>query len=100
MTPQSAAPNAGVVEPTSDGEFYGWLDLHPAGFVLNVKGKKKPVLHRAECGNIRTHNNPGAMTTRESRKICGETKDALRAWTKEHGLGNGITLERCRSCSP
>ena len=86
-------------EFTNDSGYFGWVQSHPNGFVLSVRGKK-PLLHRASCTHIDRHNNPGALTERGSRKICAESKDALRRWVKENGLGSGIALEKCPTCNP
>ena len=74
--------------------------MHPGGYVLSVRKGKPPLLHKSGCGNISTHNNPNALTQRGMRKICAETKNLLRDWVRENGLGSGIVLDRCRSCSP
>jgi hypothetical protein len=87
-------------EPESDSELYGWQDMHPSGYVLSVRKGKPPLLHKSGCGHIITHNNPNALTQRGMRKICAETKNLLRDWVRENGLGSGIVLDRCRSCSP
>ena len=87
----------GIYEPDNDRDYYAWLNSHPSGYVLSLKGKKEPVLHRAECTHIDRNNN----TITKARKICSEDKWALGAWVRENGLGNGIVFKnKCPSCSP
>jgi hypothetical protein len=64
--------------------------------VLSTKGKQKPVLHRTNCSHIDRNNN----TITNARKICSEDRKALGAWVRENGLGDGIVLNKCRTCSP
>jgi hypothetical protein len=91
-----SAPITGVVEPTRDVEYYRWLQLNPSGFVLSVSGRRQPKLHNTGCGNIRTHNNPGAMTERGSRKICSLSKSALRDWLGANGYSQ--IPDKCGTC--
>jgi hypothetical protein len=86
-------------EFTNDSGYFGWVQTHPYGFVLSVRGKK-PLLHRSSCIHIDRHNNPGALTERGTRKICADSKDALRRWVKEKGLGSGMVLDKCHTCQP
>jgi hypothetical protein len=74
-----------IFEPTTDSEYFGWLNSHQHGFVLNVQGKKQPMIHRASCTHIDRHNNAGAMTERNARKLCGEERKALRTWMGANG---------------
>lgn len=85
-----------VYEPKTDPEYYGWLDMHQSGYVLNVQGKQQPMLHRADCTHIDRHNNAGAMTQRNTRKICSESREELRNWLQANGYS--IIPRKCRSC--
>jgi hypothetical protein len=93
-------PTPETFEFDDDRAYFEWLSAHPSGFVLSIRKAKGPMLHTAECPHIDRHNNPGALTERGTRKICAETKASLRAWTRSNGLGSGIWLARCPSCSP
>lgn len=92
--------NDQVSEFSDDSGYFGWLADHPYGYVLSVRGRTQPLLHRATCTHIDRHNNPGALTVRGSRKLCSETKDALREWVLSEGISMSIVLRKCRSCSP
>jgi hypothetical protein len=91
---------AAVREYPDDRGYFGWLLSHPQGYVLSVRSEKEMLVHRATCLHIDRHNNPGALTERGTRKLLGETKDDLRAWIKANGLGSGIVLPKCPTCSP
>ena len=83
-----------VFEPTNDQDYYAWLNSHPTGYVLSLKGKQEPVLHRTECNHIDRNNN----TITKARKICSEDRRALGDWVRLNGLGNGIVLKKCPTC--
>jgi hypothetical protein len=95
-SPELQSENAGIYEPMDDRDYYGWLSSHPAGYVLSLKGKREPMLHRSDCSHIDRNNN----TITKARKICSEDRRALGDWVRRNGLGNGIVLNKCRSCSP
>jgi len=90
------SPELQVYEPKTDPEYYGWLDMHQHGYLLNVQGKQQPMLHRADCPHIDRHNNAGAMTQRNSRKICSENRAELRRWLEANGYS--MISRKCRSC--
>lgn len=85
-----------VYEPDNDRDYYSWVNSHPAGYVLSLKGRKEPMLHRANCNHIDRNNN--AITA--AKKVCSEDRKALSDWVRAHGLGNGIVLNKCRDCAP
>ena len=89
-----------TVEFEDDATYFGWLNMHPMGYVLSVRPKGGPLLHRATCLHIDRHNNPGALTERGTRKICAEDKPSLRTWVRDNGLGSGTVLDKCPTCSP
>ena len=88
--------NHRIFEPIDDRNYYAWLNSHPLGYVLSLKSKKEPILHRADCTHIDRNNN----SITRARKICSDDRKALGVWVREHGLGNGIVLNKCRSCAP
>lgn len=92
--------NSPTQEFSDDRGYFGWVHSHPNGFVLSVRSRKGPLLHRATCAHIARHNNAGALTERGTRKICAEAKQSLRDWVKENGLGSGAALEKCPTCGP
>ena len=83
-----------------DASYFSWLASHPMGYVLSVRPKRGPLLHRADCLHIDRHNNPGALTERGTRKICANDKASLRVWVRANGLGSGTVLDKCPTCSP
>lgn len=89
-----------VQEFSDDPGYFGWLAAHPAGYVLSVRRRGEPLLHRATCTHVDRHNHPGALTGRGTRKLCADSKDDLRAWATESGLGPGGDWETCASCAP
>lgn len=93
--PNSDAPTH---EFADDRGYFGWVQSHPNGYVLSVRNRKPPLLHRAACTHIDRHNNAGALTERGTRKICAEAKQPLRDWVRENGLGSGVVLEKCTTC--
>lgn len=89
-----------VQEFSNDGEYFDWIHRHPDGFILSLRPRKGPLLHRSTCLHIDRHNNPGALTERGTRKICAETKEQIRAWLRSELPDVGIVLPKCPTCSP
>jgi hypothetical protein len=92
--------NDGPVELTNDADYFAWLAAHPLGYVLSLRPKKGPLLHRTSCLHIDRHNNREALTQRGTRKICAQEKSSLRTWVRENGVGSGVALDKCPTCSP
>lgn len=90
--------DTGTQEFENDRDYFRWLAAHPMGYVLSVRGREY-LLHTTACAHIDRHNNPGALTERGSRKVCADSKTVLREWVKSSGLGPGIPLPKCPSCS-
>lgn len=89
-----------VQEFSDDATYFAWLAAHPTGYLLSVRGRSEPLVHRTDCSHIDRHNNAGALTERGSRKLCATNKDDLRAWVRQEGLGPGNVLKKCPTCSP
>jgi hypothetical protein len=87
-----------VLEFSTDREYFGWLTANPGGYVLSVRTREGPLLHRANCTHIDRHNNPGALTERGTRKLCSTSRQELRSFARDNGLISGIALEKCQSC--
>jgi hypothetical protein len=89
-----------------DAGFLEWTELHPNGFVLNLRKKDQPdssyvVLHRASCKSITSlKRTPGAYTSRAYRKVCAETLHELRGVARREGRRDGSFSAICRICSP
>jgi hypothetical protein len=91
--------------PTTDDAFFRWMAAHPAGFVLNVERVPRPaymVLHQAGCLHIASFDSgePGAFTTRQYRKVCAHSVEALRLWVADHGSPSGAFSQLCSTCKP
>ena len=91
---------ADTVEPPDDAAYAWWRNAHPAGFVLAVRARKEPVLHRSGCRDVDRDRKPGALKAKGSRQICAESAQALRAWlARELPESTGL-LARCPKCGP
>ena len=86
-----------------DDGYVGWIEDHPAGFVLNVRrnpGVNYAVLHRSTCQTISKPRDAGAYTGRGYRKVVAETVDDLRRFTRSLGRADGSFSGVCRRCKP
>ena len=97
---EPADPLTAVEEFPDDASYAWWRNTHPAGYVLAVRARGGPVLHRAACAEVDRDRHPGRLTARGSRQLCAETKVALRAWSSRESAGPAGVLERCPRCSP
>lgn len=105
MTPPSGIgsddPTGDVVEFASDDAGYSWWrNTHPHGYVLAVRRRREPLLHRARCDDIDPDRHPGRMNAAGSRQLCSSSKASLRAWLKVHLPEVTGMLERCPKCGP
>ena len=97
-----------------DAGYAWWRHAHPAGYVLAVRARHAPVLHRAACADVDRDRHPGRLRASGSRQVCAESKPALRAWLAREGLSgasppeaspsgaspSGALLARCPRCAP
>ena len=80
---------------------YGWWrNAHPGGYVLAVRARKAPLLHRAPCSEVDRDVHPGRLGAAGSRQICAESKPALRAWLQREMPAESGLLARCPKCAP
>jgi hypothetical protein len=94
--------------PGDDAGYAWWRNTHPAGYVLALRARQAPVLHRATCGAVDRDRHPGRLRAAGSRQICAATKPALRAWLARElpggapgaPAGGGALLARCPTCGP
>jgi hypothetical protein len=93
-------PLTDVEELPDDAAYAWWRNSHPQGFVLAVRARKAPLLHRAGCSEVDRDEHPGRLKAAGSRQLCAETKSALRAWLGRELPGQGAVLERCPKCAP
>lgn len=87
-------------ELPDDAEYAWWLNTHPDGFVLAVRARSAPLLHRATCPEIDRDVHPGRLHAKGARQICSETKSALRAWAARELPAESGLLARCPKCGP
>jgi hypothetical protein len=90
-----------VVEfDSSDAGYAWWLNTHTDGYVLALRARRAPLLHRARCSEIDRDRHPGRLGARGSRQLCATSKSALRAWLKQELPEMTGMLERCSMCGP
>ena len=93
-----------MVEFNHDDDAYvTWLQLHPDGYVANVRRKMSPdfvVLHRASCARIAKSASPGGLTGLRYRKLCAENRRDIAAAPERCGLARGAFTAYCRVCKP
>lgn len=87
-----------------DAGYAWWRHTHPAGYVLAVRARHAPVLHRATCAAVDRDRHPGRLGAAGSRQICAESTPALRAWLAREAVPgaptSGALLARCPTCGP
>lgn len=90
----------GTAEFAGDDAAYSWWrDAHPDGFVLDVRARRAPLLHRASCPDVDRDERPGRLKAKGARQICAAMKSSLRAWAGRELPAQGM-IERCTKCSP
>jgi hypothetical protein len=116
MPPADDSWTSTVEYAGDDAGYAWWRNTHPAGFVLAVRARHAPVLHRAGCAAVDRDRHPGRLRAAGSRQICADSKPALRAWLARElppsapapdGAGDaaqpaapGAMLARCPTCGP
>ena len=98
--PEQHDPITGTAEFADDAEYGWWLNAHPDGFVLAVRTRSAPLLHRATCPEVDRDVHPGRLGARGARQICSATKSVLRTWAARELPGGGALLARCPKCAP
>lgn len=97
---ESPDPFTDAVELEDDASYSWWRDSHPEGFVLAVRARHPPVLHRAGCRDVDRDRRPGRLKAKGSRQLCAEMKSALRAWARRELPPSEQLLARCPKCAP
>lgn len=87
-------------EFTDDAEYGWWRDTHPDGYVLAVRARSAPLLHRAPCPEVDRDVHPGRLKAKGARQICSHAKSALRAWVARELPSDGRLVDRCPKCGP
>jgi hypothetical protein len=88
-----------TAEFDEDAAYAWWRNTHPQGYVLAVRARHAPVLHRARCADVDRDHRPGRLKAKGSRQICADAKTALRVWLKRE-LSDPHLIERCSKCAP
>lgn len=86
-----------------DDAYLTWIEMHPDGYVANVRRKLSPdyvVLHRAGCQRIASRSSPGGLTSYRYRKLCGTSREDIAAAPKRCGRAAGAFTARCKVCRP
>lgn len=89
-----------TVEPADDASYAWWRHAHPSGYVLAVRARQPPMLHRATCSEVDRDRHPGRLRAKGSRQICADSKPALRGWATREFPDVAAMLARCPKCSP
>lgn len=89
-----------TVELDDDAAYAWWRDTHPDGFVLAVRARKPPVLHRATCPEVDRDVHPGRLKAKGSRQVCADHKSALRSWHAREVPDHAGLIDRCTKCAP
>ena len=95
-----AAETGATAEFPDDAEYGWWRDTHPDGFILAVRTRSKPLLHKAGCPEVDRDVHPGRLRAKGARQICSDTKSALRAWVASELPADGKLVDRCPKCGP
>lgn len=92
--------SAETEELPDDAEYSWWRDTHPDGFVLAVRARSAPLLHKAGCPEVDRDVHPGRLKARGARQICSDAKSALRAWVARELPDESGLVGRCPKCGP
>ena len=76
-----------------DSTFAFWLDHHPNGYVVNVRGGEQPMLHITRCSHLYPADPKYGRSTKVP-KACDTDRQTLEAWAQKQGL----TLVLCPDC--
>jgi hypothetical protein len=82
-----------------DAAYSWWRNTHPDGFVLAVRARHPPLLHRATCPEVDRDRHPGRLRAKGARQICSDAKSALRSWLGREVPGGSVVVERCIKCA-
>jgi hypothetical protein len=97
---ESGDPDIEAEEFSDDASYAWWRNSHPDGYVLALRARHPPVLHRASCRDVDRDRRPGRLKAKGSRQICADRKATLREWmSREFPLVTQL-LARCPKCSP
>ena len=81
-----------------DAAYAWWLTTNPGGYVLAVRARQAPILHRARCQEVDRDRHAGRLHAAGSRQICALTTGAIRGWVKREMPELTGPLARCQKC--
>ena len=87
-----------TAEFPDDASYGWWRNSHPAGFILAVRARQAPILHRARCPEVDRDRHAGRLHAAGSRQICALTAGAIRGWVKRELPEVTGMLARCPKC--
>ena len=96
----SGDPFTETAEFDDDASYAWWRDSHPDGFILALRARHPPLLHRASCLDVDRDHRPGRLKAKGSRQVCADMKSALRAWLAREVPDQTQLLARCPKCAP
>lgn len=91
---------ADTLETEDDATYSWWRDTHPDGFVLAVRARHAPILHRSGCSEVDRDRHSKRLKAKGARQICAETKSALRSWHGREVPEHAGLIDRCTKCGP
>ena len=97
---EPADPFTDTDEFGDDAAYGWWRNTHASGYVLAVRARHPPLLHRASCREVDRDRHPGRLKASGARQICADTKPALRAWLAREAPESATLLARCPKCAP
>jgi hypothetical protein len=83
-----------------DAAYSWWRNTHQDGYILSMRRRGAPLLHRARCPDLDPDRHPGRLNAAGSRQICSASKESLRAWLKAEIPEMTGMLGRCPKCGP
>lgn len=91
-------PLTDIAEFPDDAAYAWWRTTNPAAYILAVRARKPPMLHRARCREVDRDEHPGRLHAAGSRQVCALTAAALRAWARRELPETTGLLARCPKC--
>jgi hypothetical protein len=83
--------------------YLSWIGHHREGFVIEAQRRptrKRPVLHRAACDEIRSSGSRHShWTTGRRLKACGLDRSELIAWSEREYTHSLVECTLCRPCA-
>lgn len=93
MQPETFSSENGA---DAQAKFQQWQADNPSGFYLNLKARKRAMLHRVGCGHVGGAGewNPESGDVARKAKVCHTDRKTLTDWAAE----NGYDVDLCADC--